>query len=112
LQYFFRRSVSGQFSTLDKKRGYRMQASILQFLKTSGEGFDIDIAKALRMSVREVKSHVSQLSSAGEVICCEVTRYQGGKKIQGISCRLSGFAPAFSRGPKPGAKRAAAQKPE
>lgn len=84
-----------------------MQASILQFLKTSGEGLDIDIAKALQMPVKEVKSHVSQLSSEGEVICCDVTRYVDGKKIQGVSCRLSGNLPAFSRGPKPGAKRAA-----
>lgn len=89
-----------------------MQASILQFLKTSGEGLDVDIAKALRMPVKEVKSHVSKLSSKGEVICCEVTRYEDGKKIEGISCRLSGYAPAFSRGPKPGAKRAAANKPK
>lgn len=84
-----------------------MQASILQFLKTSGEGLDIDIAKALRMPVKEVKSHVLRLSSEGEVICCDVTRYVDGKKIEGVSCRLSGNLPSFSRGPKPGAKRAA-----
>lgn len=85
-----------------------MSAAILQYLKTNGEGLDLDIAKALRMPVTTVKSHVSQLSSAGEVICCLVTRYIDGKKIEGISCRLSGNVPTPARGPKPGAKRAAA----
>ncbi len=84
-----------------------MQESILQFLKTSGEELDIDIAKALRMPVKQVKSHVSQLSSEGEIICCEVTRFVDGKRIEGISCRLSGNLPTFARGPKPGAKQAA-----
>lgn len=85
-----------------------MNASILDFLRTNGEGLDADIAKALHLPVSQVKSQVSQLSSAGEVICCKVIRYVGGKKIEGISCRLSGNLPTPARGPKPGAKRAAA----
>jgi hypothetical protein len=82
-----------------------MSASILDFLKTNGEGLDADIAKALHMPVAAVKAQVSQLSSAGEVICCKVTRYIDGKKIEGVSCRLSGNLPTPARGPKPGAKR-------
>lgn len=84
-----------------------MSALILDFLKTNGEGLDADIAKALHMPVATVKAQVSQLSSAGEVICCKVTRYIDGKKIEGVSCRLSGNLPTPARGPKPGAKREA-----
>jgi hypothetical protein len=84
-----------------------MNATILDFLKTNGEGLDADIAKALRLPMAMVKSHVSQLSAAGEVICCKVTRYVDGKKIEGVSCRLSGRLPTPARGPKPGAKRVA-----
>ena len=84
-----------------------MNASILHFLKTHGEGLDADIAKALHIPTALVKSHVSQLSAAGEVICCNVTRFDNGKKIEGVSCRLSHSVPAPARGPKPGAKRAA-----
>ncbi|MBI4990395.1 MAG: ArsR family transcriptional regulator [Rhodocyclales bacterium] len=84
-----------------------MNALILNFLKTNGEGLDADIAKALHLPVSLVKTQVSQLSSAGEVICCKVTRYVDGKKIEGISCRLSGNLPTPARGPKPGAKREA-----
>jgi hypothetical protein len=36
-----------------------------------------------------------------------VTRYTGGKQIEGVSCRLSAFVPPRATGPKPGAKRGA-----
>jgi hypothetical protein len=83
-----------------------MTASILNFLKTHGEGLDADIAKALHMPISVVNSRVSQLARAGEVICCNVTRYVGDTKIEGVSCRLSYTIPTPARGPKPGAKRA------
>ena len=85
-------------------------ASILVFLKANGERLDAEIATALHMPMNQVKSHVSQLSSAGEVVCCKVTRYVGGEKIEGVSCRLSCSLPAPARGPKPGAKRNAPHK--
>ena len=82
-----------------------MNASILHFLKNNGERLDSEIAHALHMPMTLVTSHISQLSSAGEVICCKVTRYTDGKKIEGVSCRLSCNLPTPARGPKPGAKR-------
>ena len=82
-----------------------MNAEILQFLKTNGEGFDADIAKALRMPIGTVNKHVSELSSAGEVICCKVTKYLDGKMIEGISCRLAGKLPTPAPGRKPGASK-------
>jgi DNA-binding Lrp family transcriptional regulator len=85
-----------------------MNESILQFLRTNGEQLDAEIAKSLHVSKSVVLNHISQLSSAGEVICCQVTRYFGGKKIEGVSCRLSAYVPPKASGPKPGAKRAAA----
>jgi hypothetical protein len=66
-----------------------MNASILDFLKTNGERLEAEIANALHVPMTLVQSHVSQLSSAGEVVCCKVTRFLDGKKIEGTSCRLS-----------------------
>ena len=83
----------------------QMNASILDFLKTHGERLDSEIANALQMPITRVRSHVSQLSSAGEIVCCKVTRYVDGGKIEGVSYRLSCTIPAPARGPKPGAKR-------
>jgi len=85
-----------------------MKASILHFLKTHGEELDANIAKALHMSLELVTDEVAQLSSAGEVVCCSVTRFVNGKRIEGVSCRLSHSPPPRAPGPKPGAKREAA----
>lgn len=85
--------------------GNQMKASILHFLKTNGEQLDAQIAQALRMPMTKVRRHVSQLSASGDVICCQVTRYLDGKKIEGVSCRLAGSLPAPARGPQPGAKQ-------
>jgi hypothetical protein len=89
-----------------------MSASILQHLRTNGEQLDAAIAGALRMTHAQVASHIAQLSVAGEVICCKVTRYNDGKKIEGVSCRLSAYVPPRATGPKPGAKRAAGDSAE
>ncbi|MEK6208916.1 MAG: winged helix-turn-helix domain-containing protein [Pseudomonadota bacterium] len=84
-----------------------MKTAILQFLRNNGEQLDAEIAKALHMPKTLVLNHISQLSSAGEVICCQVTRYFGGKQIEGVSCRLAAYVPPRASGPKPGAKRGA-----
>jgi len=84
-----------------------MKTTILQFLRNNGEQLDIEIAKALHIPKTLVLSHISQLSSAGEVICCQVTRYFGGKQIEGVSCRLAAYVPPRATGPKPGTKRGA-----
>jgi len=82
-----------------------MNASILTFLRSNGEQMDAEIAKALQIPLKTLQSQVAQLSLAGEVICCNVTRYIDGQKIEGVSCRLSCDLPAPARGRKPGAKR-------
>jgi hypothetical protein len=82
-----------------------MNASLLTFLKANGEQLDADIALALKIPLAQLKRQVAQLSASGDVICCNVTRYIEGKKIEGISCRLSCDLPAPARGRKPGVKK-------
>ena len=79
-----------------------MNATILQYLRTNGEQLDAEIAKALDMPHAQVQRQLSQLSAAGEVICCHVTRYSGEKKIEGMSYRLSAHVPPRAPGRKPG----------
>jgi hypothetical protein len=52
-----------------------------------------------------LKTLIEQLSVSGELICCHVTRFIEGKKIEGISCRLSCDFPTPLRGRRPGGKR-------
>ncbi len=67
-----------------------MNASIIDYLHVNGEKMEFEIAKGLQMPVALVQSQLAQLSIAGDVICCKVTRYLGGKKIEGTSYRLAG----------------------
>ncbi len=67
-----------------------MNTSIIDFLQVNGEKMEAEIALALQMPMALVQSHLAQLSSAGDVICCKVTRYLGEKKIEGTSYRLAG----------------------
>ena len=82
-----------------------MNAAILKYLKAKGEQLDSEISQALNMSMTQLKNQVAQLSASGDVICCKVTRYIDGKKIEGTSCRLSCDLPAPARGRKPGVKK-------
>jgi hypothetical protein len=85
-----------------------MNTTLLQYLKTHGEQLDADLSKALRTPMAQIRKDIAQLAAAGEVICCQVTRFNGDKKIEGVSCRMAAYAPPRATGPKPGAKRAAA----
>ena len=82
-----------------------MTAAILKYLKANGEQLDSEISQALNMSMTQLKNQVAQLSASGDVICCKVTRYIDGKKIEGTSCHLSCDLPAPARGRKPGVKK-------
>ncbi len=82
-----------------------MNASILKFLRANGEQLDSEISQALHIPLAKLRDQVAELAASGEVICCQVTRFIEGKKIEGTSCRLSCDLPAPARGRKPGVKR-------
>lgn len=82
-----------------------MNTAILQYLRANGEQLDAEIAEALDIPHSQVQRQLSQLSAAGEVICCHVTRYSGEKKIEGMSYRLSAHVPPRAPGRKPGAAK-------
>lgn len=74
---------------------------ILQFLKNNGEQLDRDIAAATGIPLSSVHLHLSELAAKGEVMACHSIKFQKGKKIEGISCRLSGYIPPAAPGRKP-----------
>ena len=67
-----------------------MSAAIIDFLQVNGEKMEAEIARALQLPIAQVQTQLAQLSRNGDVICCKVTRFLGGKKIEGTSYRLSG----------------------
>lgn len=80
---------------------------ILNYLKNHGEQFDAEIALATGLSLSKVRLHVTELAAKGEVMACHSIRYEKGKKLEGISCRLVGYIPPAAPGRKP--KSAAAK---
>jgi len=77
-----------------------MMQEILKFLKTHGEKLDTEIAEALGVSLAKAHAQLSELAAVGEVVTCHSIRFVKGKKIEGISCRLSGYTPKAAPGRK------------
>lgn len=73
---------------------------ILQYLKTRGERLDSEIAEATGIPLSKVRIHLKELTDKGDVMSCHSTRYEKGKKIEGIRCRISGFIPPAAPGRK------------
>ncbi len=76
---------------------------IMQYLKKNGQRLDSEIAAATGMPLTKVRFLLTDLSAKGEISKCSVVRYNDGKKIEGILCRVAGYIPPKSPGRKPGA---------
>jgi hypothetical protein len=73
---------------------------ILQYLKTHGERLDTEIAEALGISLANVRLQLSELAAKGEIMACLSIRFDKGKQIEGIKCRIAGFIPPAAPGRK------------
>jgi DNA-binding IclR family transcriptional regulator len=74
---------------------------ILQYLKKHGESLDVNIATAAGIPLATARTYLTELASKGVIMAYQSTRFQDGKKIKGIRCRLSGFVPPATPGRKP-----------
>lgn len=74
--------------------------AILQYLKQHGEQLDTEIAEGVGVSLANVRQQLSDLAAKGEVMVCHSIRFEKGKKIEGIKCRLAGFIPPAAPGRK------------
>jgi predicted ArsR family transcriptional regulator len=77
------------------------KSSILQHLKKHGQLLDSEIATALGVARTKVRTTLSDLSTVGEISCCSVTRFNNGKPVEEILCRISGYIPPAAPGRKP-----------
>jgi predicted ArsR family transcriptional regulator len=79
-------------------------APILQYLKKHGQRLDSEIAAATGIPLPKVRLSLSDLSARGEISRCSVTRFNDGKPVEGVLCRIAGSIPPTTPGRKPGAK--------
>lgn len=77
---------------------------ILQYLKKHGDQLDKEIALATGISLANVRLHLSTLAAKGEIMVCRSIRFEKGKEIEGIRCRLAGYIPPAAPGRKPKAQ--------
>ncbi len=73
---------------------------ILQHLKTHGEQLDSQIAEAVGLSLANVRIQLAKLAEQGEVMACLSIRYEKGKEIEAVKCRLAGYIPPAAPGRK------------
>ena len=74
---------------------------ILQYLKKNGQRLDLEIAAATGIPLPKVRHSLSDLSARGEISRCSVTRFNDGKAIEGMLCRIAGTIPPKAPGRKP-----------
>ncbi len=74
---------------------------IFEHIKKNGQVRDAEIAMALGLGLTKVRSSLSDLSARGQISCCSVTRFDNGKSVEEILCRISGYIPPATPGRKP-----------
>jgi hypothetical protein len=79
-------------------------ATILQCLKKHGQLLDSEIAAATGIPLKAVRFSLSDLSARGEISRCSVTRFNDGKAVEGLLCRIAGYIPPPTPGRKPAPK--------
>jgi hypothetical protein len=78
---------------------------IMNYLKKYGDRLDSEIAIATGIPLTIVRLQISELAATGDIMSCLSTRFEKGKKIEGIRCRLAGYIPTVAPGRKPTSQR-------
>jgi DNA-binding Lrp family transcriptional regulator len=74
---------------------------ILQCLKKHGQRLDLEIAKETGIPLSTVRERLRILADSREAIVCNLIRFENGKQIDTMQCRVSGFIPPAAPGRKP-----------
>lgn len=78
---------------------------ILQHLRKYGERLDKDIAFATGIPLIQVKLILEKLTNQGAIISCSTIRFDKGKKIEGMLCRIAGYVHPLAPNLKPQSQR-------
>jgi len=73
----------------------------LQCLKKHGERLDSEIADEMGVPLPTVRERLVRLAAAGEIITCNLTRFEGGNPVEALLCRVTGYVPPKAPGRKP-----------
>lgn len=74
---------------------------VLECLKKYGQRLDVEIAKETGLPLLTVREQLSTLAATGEVVTCTLSRFDNGKRLDALQCRVSGYVPPRAPGRKP-----------
>ena len=75
--------------------------TVLECLKKHGQRLDLEIAKETGVPLAIVREELAALAATREVIMCNLTRFDHGKRIDAWQCRVAGYVPPPVPGRKP-----------
>lgn len=75
-------------------------SEILECLKRHGQRLDSEIAAETGVPPATVRHQLAVLAASGAIITCRLIRFDNGKRIEALQCRVSGYVPP----PAPGRK--------
>ena len=73
---------------------------VLQCLKKYGQRLDLEIAHETGVPLATVRQRLAGLAATGAVITRTLTRFEKGKRIDALQCRVSGYTPPLAPGRK------------
>ena len=73
---------------------------ILECLAKHGQRLDSEIAEETGVPLAKVRERLAKLAASGEIITCNLTRFDKGKRIEAVQCRISGYIPPLAPGRK------------
>ena len=79
----------------------REEIDTLQCLRKHGERLDSQIAHEMGVPVGAVRDCLMRLAAAGEIITCNLTRFERGNRVEALLCRVAGYIPPKAPGRKP-----------
>ena len=77
-----------------------MKKTIIAYLTKHGESLDADIAKEVGLSLSKMRAQLIEMTVSGDIMSYHSIKFENGRQIEGLRCRISGYIPKA----KPGAK--------
>ena len=75
-------------------------SEVMECLKRHGQRLDAEIAEETGVPLGTVRHQLAALAASGAIITCQLTRFNNGKRIVALQCRVSGYVPPLAPGRK------------
>jgi DNA-binding IclR family transcriptional regulator len=74
---------------------------VLECLQKYGQRLDVEIAKETGLPLATVRTHLVSLAASGAVVTCNLSRFDKGRRMDALQCRVAGYVPPRAPGRKP-----------